>query len=213
MAAASLALNCSFATTAYSTSPSLTPACLANSYTCSFWSSSALGVKFGTCQKTIFFARWAWLVLTSHHGAVVAAAPAAATWIARRRLIPAWVIAASLSPLPLDRAQREPLHDPPLEDQVDHHRRQRAQERRRHHGPPEEDVLDDEQGQPGGDGPDLDAVDEHVGVQELVPGLGEREEGDDGERRQRHGQDDAKQGAQPRAPVDQHRFLQLDRDR
>ncbi len=57
MAAAILAVNCSLATVAYSTSSSFTPACLANSYTCCFCSSSASGVKFGTCQKTIFFAR------------------------------------------------------------------------------------------------------------------------------------------------------------
>ena len=36
-----------------------------------------------------------------------------------------------------------------------------------------EDILDDEQGEARRDRPDLDAIDEHVGVEELVPGLRE----------------------------------------
>src|SRR5512144_2390041 len=179
MAAASLRCTCSLATVAYSTSLSLTPACLANSYTCCFCSSSASGVKFGTCQNTIFFARWAWLVLTSHHGAVPAtpAAPAAlriCRRVTRRSAIGPlpWVIASSFH-----RTQRQPLHHPPLEGQVDHEGRDAGQARRPHHRAPEEHVLHDEQGEAGGDGPDLHAVREHVRVQELVPRLGEREEG------------------------------------
>src|SRR5215471_13744964 len=116
MAAASLAWNCSLATTAYSTSVSLRPACLANSYTCCFCSSAASGVKFGTCQNTSFFARCAGLVRTSHQGdeAMPAAMPAALSACLR-------VTRLSIDRLPgssLDRPQREPLDDPSLEDQV-----------------------------------------------------------------------------------------------
>src|SRR5262249_47149753 len=143
MAAASLALNCSLATTAYSTSPSLTPACLAYSYTCCFCSSSASGVKFGTCQNTIFLARWAALLPTIHHGALTAAAATPAVFSACRRVIlgggpemaptPPTVRGAPGNPcrpsisrpagsltiqLSFHAAQREAFHDPALEDQV-----------------------------------------------------------------------------------------------
>jgi hypothetical protein len=48
-------------------------------------------VKFGSCQKMSFLARWAWLLLTSHHGLVVAMPVAAATFrtvVAIRALLP-----------------------------------------------------------------------------------------------------------------------------
>src|SRR5262249_8948981 len=172
MAAASLALNCSLATVAYSTSVSLTPACLANSYTCCFCSSSASGVKFGTCQKTIFLARCAWPVRTSHHGdaATPAATPAALSTCLRVAFASAIDLSFGLA---LHGAEGQPLHDPPLEGQVHEDGGQRGQARRRHHRAPEEHVLHDEEREAGGDRPGLHAVDEDVGVEELVPRLGE----------------------------------------
>src|SRR5262245_20336779 len=172
MPAASLAITCSLATVAYSTSLSLSPADLANSYTCCFCSSSASGVKLGTCQNTSFFARCAWLLPTIHHGELAAVAVTPAAFRSCRRgtvrsaiaTLRGLVAAASARrPLALDGAQRQALDHPALEDQVQENRGHRREAGRPHHRPPEEHVLHDEQREAGGDGPDIDAVDEHVG--------------------------------------------------
>src|SRR4026208_647713 len=133
-----------------------------------------------------FLARWAWLLLTTHHGLVVAM-PVAATALrtcrreTRTSAIVLFsfgrlVVLATIGSLALHAAERQALHDPPLEDEIENDRRQDAQHRRAHHRPPKDHAPRDEQRESGRDGPHLVAAHEHLRIQELVPRLGEREE-------------------------------------
>ena len=97
-------------------------------------------------------------------------------------------------------------------ERVHQHRRQRRDQRAGHHLAPVEDVLAEHLGQAYRDGPSRDRIGDHQRVQELVPGLGEREQAHhhQGGRGQR--QHDSPEHAQSVAAVDQGRFLELDRD-
>src|SRR5262245_59383649 len=100
-----------------------------------------------------FLVRWAWLLLTSHHGLVVAMPVAAAAFRPCRRgtLRSAMVLVASgpvivvpeTLPLAFHAAQRQALHDPPLEEEVQDDLGQRAPYGRAHDWPPKKHVHHD----------------------------------------------------------------------
>src|SRR5919199_3454698 len=122
-----------------------------------------------------------------------------------RWILPTWSLA-------FDSADDQALDHQALGKRVHEDRRQRGDERAGHHLAPVEDVLAKHLRQADGDRARGERVGDDQRVQELVPGLGEREQTHDHESRRGQGQDDAQQHAQSVAAIDERGFLQLERD-
>src|SRR6266545_6462679 len=122
-----------------------------------------------------------------------------------------WTSSMAATALAPHRACREPEGDAALDEEEERDDRQRRQRGSRHERTPLGAPQARERGEPDHQGLLLGAVEEHVGDDELVPGLDEGEDRGGDEAGADEREEDPHERAEARRPVDHRRLLELAR--